>query len=150
MQEKVNAVLFVENRFRSLSLSRETVLTARVHCRVVGTLLEVHRLRQENRSLWNDVSRLLESQPQTAESSALAPHISQKVPSKKRTELKGDYSMIVGSSPRMIEMFHTLDRISNSNAPILVNGESGTGKELVANAIHKNSNRHDKPFVSEN
>ncbi len=58
--------------------------------------------------------------------------------------------MIVGSSPRMIEIFQILDRISSSNAPVLINGESGTGKELIANAIHKNSTRVDQPFVSEN
>jgi transcriptional regulator with PAS, ATPase and Fis domain len=50
----------------------------------------------------------------------------------------------------MLEIFHVLDRISNSNAPVLINGESGTGKELVASAVHENSPRRGKVFVSEN
>ena len=150
MQCKVNAVLFVENRFRALSLSRETVLTVRVHCRILGAVLEIHRLRKENRSLWNDVSRLLEAQPQTVETASLVAHTVEQSRCAERSDLKGDYSMIVGSSARMLDIFRTLDRISDSNASVLVNGDSGTGKELIANAIHKNSNRNDKPFVSEN
>ncbi|MGQ9591191.1 MAG: sigma-54 interaction domain-containing protein, partial [Planctomycetota bacterium] len=68
----------------------------------------------------------------------------------KRGGLKGDYSAIVGSSPCMLEIFRVLDRISNSNAPVLIAGESGTGKELIAHAVHDNSPRRGKVFVSEN
>jgi transcriptional regulator with PAS, ATPase and Fis domain len=50
----------------------------------------------------------------------------------------------------MLEIFRIIDRISSSNAPVLINGESGTGKELIANAVHQNSPRKGKVFVSEN
>ena len=50
----------------------------------------------------------------------------------------------------MIEILQVIDRLSKSCAPVLVNGESGTGKELAALAIHQNSPRRDRKFVSEN
>ncbi len=61
-----------------------------------------------------------------------------------------DYSLIVGESRRMAEVFQLLDKFIAAEDPVLVLGESGTGKELIARAIHANGSRKDKPFVSEN
>ncbi|MHC4599049.1 MAG: sigma 54-interacting transcriptional regulator [Planctomycetota bacterium] len=61
-----------------------------------------------------------------------------------------DFSAIVGDSPAMQTVFHLLDRVIESEAPVLIQGESGTGKELVAQAIHSQGKRLNKPFVSEN
>jgi serine/threonine-protein kinase PknK len=61
-----------------------------------------------------------------------------------------DYSAIVGASEGMRKVFQQLDRIIESDHPVLIVGESGTGKELIARAIHFNSARKAKPFVSEN
>ena len=61
-----------------------------------------------------------------------------------------DYSSIVGESRRMAEVFALLDKFIDADDPVLVLGESGTGKELIARAIHANSRRKDKPFVTEN
>jgi Nif-specific regulatory protein len=60
------------------------------------------------------------------------------------------FENIIGSSPRMREVFGVLARVAPSPLPVIVRGESGTGKELVARAIHLNSPRRDKPFYSEN
>lgn len=54
---------------------------------------------------------------------------------------------IVGKSPRMQEIYHLIENIAPTNTTVLIVGESGTGKELVAAAIHRRSNRKDKPFV---
>ena len=50
----------------------------------------------------------------------------------------------------MREVFSILDRILDTNQPILVQGESGTGKELIAKTIHQHSNRSKGPFVAIN
>lgn len=63
---------------------------------------------------------------------------------------KGDYSRIIGKSPLLQNIFTTLDRIAQTNAPVLILGESGTGKELIAEAIHENSLRRKEPFVKVN
>jgi transcriptional regulator with GAF, ATPase, and Fis domain len=60
------------------------------------------------------------------------------------------YDEIVGRSPAMREVFRLLERIRESEAPVLVTGESGTGKEVIAKALHRRSRRASGPFVSEN
>ena len=61
-----------------------------------------------------------------------------------------DYRNIIGRTPRMLELFRLLDRITDTTLPVVIAGESGTGKELVARAIHVNGPRRDRPFVGEN
>ncbi|MCB9593793.1 MAG: sigma-54-dependent Fis family transcriptional regulator [Sandaracinaceae bacterium] len=58
--------------------------------------------------------------------------------------------LIKGLSPAWLEVERRIERVSGTDAPILVTGESGTGKELVAHAIHFNSRRATAPFVSVN
>lgn len=53
-------------------------------------------------------------------------------------------------SPEMLRIFAMVERISASDASVLVQGESGTGKELMARAIHYSSPRRNKPFVPVN
>ncbi|MCC7010565.1 MAG: sigma-54-dependent Fis family transcriptional regulator [Acidobacteria bacterium] len=60
------------------------------------------------------------------------------------------FDQIVGSSPAMKRLFHTLSLVSPMNSTILLQGETGTGKELVARTIHRNSPRRDQPFVAFN
>ena len=54
---------------------------------------------------------------------------------------------LVGSSSGMETCFESIANAAGTNANVLITGETGTGKELVANAIHKNSNRSDNRFV---
>ena len=58
-----------------------------------------------------------------------------------------DFSGVLGSSPRIREIFQLLSRVAPSEATVLLLGETGTGKELVAQAIHRNSPRAAGPFV---
>jgi transcriptional regulator with GAF, ATPase, and Fis domain len=64
--------------------------------------------------------------------------------------LKYSYDNIVTTSPKMLEVFSILDKVTDSNVPVLIQGESGTGKELVARALHFNGPRRKARFVSEN
>jgi transcriptional regulator with GAF, ATPase, and Fis domain len=58
-----------------------------------------------------------------------------------------DFSGVLGSSPRIREIFQLLEMVAPSEATVLLLGETGTGKELVAQAIHRNSPRAAGPFV---
>jgi DNA-binding NtrC family response regulator len=61
---------------------------------------------------------------------------------------KGDeFGPLVGGAPQMRVLFEQLRRIAKTNLSVLVLGETGTGKELVAQAIHRASERTKKPFV---
>jgi DNA-binding NtrC family response regulator len=61
-----------------------------------------------------------------------------------------DFSGIIGRSGRMKQVFDLIIQAAPSRSTILITGESGTGKELVARAIHSNSTRSDRPFVTVN
>ncbi|MBI2155262.1 MAG: sigma-54-dependent Fis family transcriptional regulator [Candidatus Rokubacteria bacterium] len=82
--------------------------------------LERKRLRDENLTLWRQI----------------------------QTQYR--FENIIGKSPKIVEVFDTIRKIADSHSTVMVTGESGTGKELVAQAIHYNSHRRHKPFISVN
>ena len=84
---------------------------------VVEKVLEDRSLREENRSLREQLSR----------------HYS--------------FDNIVGKSPAMVHIFAAITKIADSDINVLVSGASGTGKELIARSIHANSRRNGKAFV---
>ncbi len=69
-----------------------------------------------------------------------------------RRAVEGRYSFhnIIGKSKAMQDVFHIIRKVAPAAATVLLEGSSGTGKELVANALHFNSPRKDKPFVAVN
>jgi len=82
--------------------------------------IQMHRLKQENRLL--------------------------------NQELQGRFKFgnIVGKSKLMGEVYEIIEKVAQTRASVMITGESGTGKELIARAIHFNSPRRDKRFVSVN
>jgi two-component system response regulator HydG len=69
---------------------------------------------------------------------------------KERLNDRFDFSSIIGQSPAMNKLFETMALVAPSEATVLIVGESGTGKELIANAIHQNSPRKDRPLIKVN
>jgi DNA-binding NtrC family response regulator len=63
---------------------------------------------------------------------------------------KGALGEMVGSSPKMQEIFSLLQQAGPSKACVLITGESGTGKEMVARTIHTLSPRRQGPFIAIN
>ena len=57
---------------------------------------------------------------------------------------------IIGESQAMQNVFRSIGKLSSTIATVLIQGESGTGKELIAKSLHKNSPRHDMPFIALN
>jgi len=60
------------------------------------------------------------------------------------------FGEIVGTSPRMQEVFRRVEKIAATDISVLITGETGTGKELIAREIHSRSPRTGKPFVTIN
>ena len=63
---------------------------------------------------------------------------------------KGGEITIIGKSKIMEEVDHFVESVAQSDSTVLLLGESGVGKELCAHAIHFNSKRRDKPFITVN
>jgi DNA-binding NtrC family response regulator len=87
---------------------------------VIHKELDVHHLREENRSLREALGRRYE------------------------------YKNIVARSAKMQEVLATVERVAPTNSTVLLGGESGVGKDLIARAIHQNSRRAAGPFVKIN
>jgi serine/threonine-protein kinase PknK len=69
-----------------------------------------------------------------------------------RAELRGKfgYGGLVGTSAAMRKLYALIDRVKDTDVPILVTGESGTGKEVVAQAVHEAGPRARKAFLGVN
>jgi transcriptional regulator with GAF, ATPase, and Fis domain len=143
--------IYVDHRLRSAAFGEGDV-------QLVCDLAEQAAIAVENARLYSD------NQAQTEQIAALARQLEQKVESQAlelgelhkevRTSraalsVRYNYDNLVGKTPRMLEMFRLLDRVTETALPVVIYGESGTGKELVARAIHHNGPRRGRPFVSE-
>src|SRR3972149_679604 len=60
------------------------------------------------------------------------------------------YHNLIGKSKKMEAVFNIIEKINNIDSNVIIFGESGTGKGLIANVIHRMSNRKNKPFVEIN
>lgn len=58
------------------------------------------------------------------------------------------YHNFIGSCPAMQTVFKTIEKVAATDANVLILGENGTGKELVARALHRQSNRAERVFIS--
>jgi Nif-specific regulatory protein len=68
-------------------------------------------------------------------------------------QLKEDLNIehnMIGESNAMRSVHEFIARVAPTDSTVLIVGETGTGKELVSRAIHKNSKRHDAPFIAIN
>ena len=64
-----------------------------------------------------------------------------------RSKSKAEYAQIIGKSSRMKHVIDIVEQVAETKASVLISGESGVGKELIADSIHRLSNRKDKPFI---
>lgn len=66
------------------------------------------------------------------------------------SEARQGSEAVIGDSPVIKKVIAAAFKVAHTGASVLISGESGTGKELVANAIHANSDRRERPFVKVN
>lgn len=69
---------------------------------------------------------------------------------KQQLKEKNSFENIIGKNKKMKQIYDLIEKIADSDSTVLISGESGTGKEIAARAIHFNSRRQDRPFVSIN
>ncbi len=124
---------------------------------VVGTL-SIHRIYNQNITFAEDARILSIAGSIIAQSVRLRQEYVEEVESLKEEnhklhiELKERIipSNIIGNSGKMKSVFDLIERVAPTNTTVIIRGESGVGKELVADAIHFNSSRRNKPFIKVN
>jgi two-component system response regulator HydG len=94
--------------------------------KILSTIISAYKLRKSRL----EVRRLKSKQK----------HLSDK--------LHQEYEICYGTSPTMRKIYDIIDKISDTEANILILGENGTGKEVIARQIHRKSHRRDELFVS--
>jgi transcriptional regulator with GAF, ATPase, and Fis domain len=119
--ERVLGVIYLDSQTPTVQFDRN-------HLQVLQAVAHISALALENINHWEKLKQ--ENQTLKAEIS-----------------LKHD---MVGSSPKVREVFEFVRRVAPTDATVLIEGESGTGKELVARAIHRNSERGERPFMAIN
>ncbi|MGE0709970.1 MAG: sigma 54-interacting transcriptional regulator [Planctomycetota bacterium] len=145
---KTVGVLYLDAREQNPELEESDLIFMQALGRELGNALEKARLYQENleqkQALEDLTARLAQKvQAQASELAEANRNLSE-------LKLRFNYDRIVGKSEAMQKVFKLLDRITDTNVPVLIHGETGTGKELVARALHLNGPRRDGPFVSVN
>jgi serine/threonine-protein kinase PknK len=125
----------------------------------VAIAIQNARLVQENQNRANDLTevnkKLLEAQSRLEE--LLGNRTAQLERTRRKLRETRDtllghfgYHGLVGTSAAMRRVYSLIERVKDTDVPVLITGESGTGKEMVARAIHETSPRAKRRFVGVN
>ncbi|MEM9379974.1 MAG: sigma 54-interacting transcriptional regulator, partial [Planctomycetota bacterium] len=155
LDRRVIGILYVDNRlqygaFSNGDLELMELFSAQASCALKNARL-VASLREQNGRMEasrKQIERLNEQLGRKVRDQGNELAVVRRELDRERSRY--DYGQMIGASDAMKAVFRSLDRIVESDLPVLVHGESGTGKELIARAIHKNGSRKEKAFVSEN
>jgi transcriptional regulator with GAF, ATPase, and Fis domain len=156
--DSVTGILYIDNRFREALFGPEIASLLELFASQAAVAIENARLYQENIKSQKQVQKL-NTDLQSANEKLRETLDEQNqeiiaIRSGRDTEAEEtwryDYSSLVGTSPPMRKLFRLLDRIIETEIPVLIEGASGTGKELVARVLHGQGTRHSRPFLSEN
>ncbi len=149
---RVVGTIYVDHRLRRGAFGEPEVALVQDFADQAAIAIDNARLLAENEARRREIEQLnaaLESKVESQAAELLSVREELRS-SKQAAALRYSYDNIIGRTPRMLELFELLDRVTDTKLPVVVQGESGTGKELVARAIHYNGPRAKRAFVSEN
>jgi transcriptional regulator with GAF, ATPase, and Fis domain len=158
-RERVLGAIYLDNRFASSRFDEATRDQLELVADQSSIAIENARLFEENarqreelQHAKDELERLNQSLRERVETQDRELVRAREALAARRDEvqLRYNYDHIITRSPKMLDVFMILDKITDSTVPVLVQGESGTGKELIARALHFNGPRQKHQFVSEN
>jgi DNA-binding NtrC family response regulator/ABC-type phosphonate transport system ATPase subunit len=156
---RVIGALYLETRLRPTGSFAEELPTLVALADQVAIAIETARLLGENERRARELERanadLLEAQKKLED---LLGHRTEQLAATRRdlksarAVLRGHfgYEGLCGTSEAMRRVYALIDRVKETDVPVLITGESGTGKEMVARAIHNAGARARKPFLGIN
>jgi transcriptional regulator with GAF, ATPase, and Fis domain len=156
---KTIGVLYVETRLRAGVRFEQELPTLLAFADQAAIAIENARLLGENKARAEELSRanadLASARDDLAR--ALGRRTEQLAEARRdlkqvRAELRSHfgYAGLIGTSAAMRRVYAIIDRVRDTDIPVLLTGESGTGKEVVAKAIHQAGLRAKKPFIGVN
>jgi DNA-binding NtrC family response regulator len=157
--EKTIGALYVETRLRPGHRFQDEMPTLCAFADQAAIAIENARLLSENRARAEELAKanaeLAAARDELART--LGRRTEQLVEARRdlkqvRAEIRSHfgYAGLVGTSAAMRKLYALIDRIKDTDVPVLITGESGTGKEVVAKAVHVSSSRNKKPFLGVN
>jgi DNA-binding NtrC family response regulator len=146
--ERPLGCIYLDHRFQARVFQAEDLPWFQAFADQGAIVLHLHQLLEENRAHAKVVEQ--RNQDLQAKVASQAAELSQLAQELQRDQLRHDYPDIIGTSPALLKCLHLLDRVVDSDFPILISGESGTGKELVARALHQDGPWAQGPFVPVN
>jgi transcriptional regulator with GAF, ATPase, and Fis domain len=158
LQRPIGA-LYVETRRRPGRDFEREIPTLRAFADQVALAIETARLINENKRRADELSELnvaLEKAQQRLKETLGERTERLRETRKKLRETRDTlyghfgYQGAVGRSDAMRHCFELIERVKETDVPVLITGESGTGKEVLARAIHRGSNRAKMPFLGVN
>jgi transcriptional regulator with GAF, ATPase, and Fis domain len=156
---KTIGALYVETRLRPGVRFREELPTLAAFADQAAIAIEGARLIDENRRRADELEiangELTEAKDKLAEILGRRTeqlHTARRDLKQARSELRSHfgYAGLVGTSAAMRKLYALIERVRDTDVPILVTGESGTGKEMVARAVHIAGPRAKQPFLGVN
>jgi serine/threonine-protein kinase PknK len=156
---KTIGALYVETRLRPGVRFREELPTLAAFADQAAIAIEGARLIDENRRRADELEitngELTEAKDKLAELLGRRTeqlHSARRDLKQARSELRSHfgYAGLVGTSAAMRKLYALIERVRDTDVPILVTGESGTGKEMVARAVHIAGPRAKQPFLGVN
>lgn len=140
--------LYLDHRFQAKVFSARDLPWLAAFADQGAIVLHLHRLLALNRAQAAQLAEQNRSLQATV--AAQAEVLAAPVQQLSRSELKHTFPGLIGEAPELMRCLHVLDRVVDTDLPVLLTGESGTGKEVAARALHQSGPRRRGEFVAVN
>jgi serine/threonine-protein kinase PknK len=146
--DEVLGVIYLDHRFQAGVFGERDLPWLMAFADQGAIVLHLHGLLASNRAQAAQLAaHNVELQRSVA---AQAEVLAAPEPQLERARLRHAFPGVLGDSPALLRALHVLDRVVDTELPVLLTGESGTGKELAARALHQGGPRRRGEFVAVN